>query len=284
MKVFSQLVDLFLAGKRILFITGAGLSCASGIRSYRSGPRAIWSDKVLEWGTTEKFRKDPSLWWSHYWLQTHNMDEFCSAKPNAGHYAITDLSKFCDAHVITQNIDSLHLKSGLSPECLVECHGRIGKYRCLSPCCPFSSSRILSIPDLSVFSTPSEYPSAPFSPPLCPSCGNAVFPMALMFDENYNTHGFFKSDTMEEWISSHDAYVFVGTSFAVGVTSQCVDTARRKRRPAFSINISNEEMKGIRNIVGKAEEILPALRDEVKRRAETKAGRPVLWIVSKSKK
>lgn len=52
----------------MLFVTGAGLSVASGIAPYRGSKNAIWSKFVLDWGTKKKFKKNPARW-SGYFAQ-----------------------------------------------------------------------------------------------------------------------------------------------------------------------------------------------------------------------
>eukprot|EP00906_Rhabdomonas_costata_P010014 RCo014080 len=66
-----QLSAELKAGKRVLFLTGAGLSEASGIPCYRGAPEAVWSRFVTEWGTRQKFRSDPLLWYNKFWLPVH---------------------------------------------------------------------------------------------------------------------------------------------------------------------------------------------------------------------
>lgn len=94
------LVGELLAGKNVVFITGAGLSVSSGIPPYRGQVRrhpslcrvaaskplirvltlvflvfpqddATWSKFVTSWGTRRKFNRDPIKWWNTFWLQTH---------------------------------------------------------------------------------------------------------------------------------------------------------------------------------------------------------------------
>src|SRR5688572_524104 len=91
--------------KRVVYIAGAGLSVASGIRPYRGAPNAVWAEFVTDWGTVRKFREDPAAWWATFWLKSHG-DIFKEAiEPNAGHRALSQLCASCEAVLITQNID-----------------------------------------------------------------------------------------------------------------------------------------------------------------------------------
>ena len=98
--------------KYLVVFTGAGVSTESGLPDFR-GPDGVWTRQ--EKGLPPPPRQRP---WSE-------------ADPNAGHYAIKDLQdleklKF----LISQNVDNLHLKSGIRPELLAELHGNLTKLRC----------------------------------------------------------------------------------------------------------------------------------------------------------
>jgi len=67
----QDLVSDLLAGRNVVFLTGAGISVASGIPPYRDSTMAVWSQFVEDWGTKAKFEKDPLDWWNSFWLHTH---------------------------------------------------------------------------------------------------------------------------------------------------------------------------------------------------------------------
>jgi NAD-dependent deacetylase len=92
--------------------TGAGISTESGLPDFR-GPDGLWTrrDKGLPPRATEVSWED--------------------VEPNAGHLAIVELQKLGKLKfLISQNVDNLHLKSGIKPELLAELHGNITKLRC----------------------------------------------------------------------------------------------------------------------------------------------------------
>ena len=92
--------------------TGAGISTESGIPDFR-GPDGVWTrqDKGLP---PKPMRK--------------SLD---SVEPNSGHLAIVDLQKLAKlSFLISQNVDNLHLKSGIRPDLLAELHGNTTKLRC----------------------------------------------------------------------------------------------------------------------------------------------------------
>ena len=106
--------------KYLVVFTGAGISTESGLRDFR-GPDGLWT------------RRDKGL-------DTPQQD-FTGAEPNAGHRAITELQNLGKMKfLISQNVDNLHLKSGIKPELLAELHGNLTKVRCQQ--CQFKMDRI----------------------------------------------------------------------------------------------------------------------------------------------
>ena len=96
----------------IVVFTGAGISTGSGVPDFR-GPDGVWTrrDKGLP-------PKDTGKPWD-------------SVDPNSGHFAIVELQRLGKLRfLISQNIDNLHLKSGIQPELLAELHGNLARLRC----------------------------------------------------------------------------------------------------------------------------------------------------------
>ena len=95
-----------------VIFTGAGVSTESGIPDFR-GPDGLWTRK--EKGLAEKPMRD----WD-------------SVDPNKGHMAVVELQKLGKVKfLISQNVDNLHLKSGVNPDLLAELHGNITKRKCV---------------------------------------------------------------------------------------------------------------------------------------------------------
>src|SRR4051812_27712586 len=93
LSAIDQLKGWLRDAKSVVYLAGAGLSVASGIRAYRNGPNAIWSEYVTDWGTVAKFRADPAAWWAKFWLEAHGDIFKQDLAPNAGHRA---LAKLCE--------------------------------------------------------------------------------------------------------------------------------------------------------------------------------------------
>ncbi|MFW6126451.1 MAG: Sir2 family NAD-dependent protein deacetylase, partial [Chloroflexota bacterium] len=97
--------------KHLVVFTGAGISTESGLPDFR-GPDGVWTRKAK--GLPPKQR------------------DWGSAEPNAGHRAIVELQKLGKLDfLISQNVDNLHFKSGISRDLLAELHGNVQKLRCV---------------------------------------------------------------------------------------------------------------------------------------------------------
>lgn len=109
-KRINSLARWMFEAKHLVVFTGAGISTESGLPDFR-GPDGLWTRQAK--GLTVPTR------------------DFSSAEPNAGHMAIVELQKLGKlSFLISQNVDNLHLKSGIRPELLAELHGNVTKLRC----------------------------------------------------------------------------------------------------------------------------------------------------------
>lgn len=110
--------------KKIVVLTGAGISAESGLKTFRDSG-GLWEGyDVMEVATPQAWAKDRKLVLEFYNQRRRQAYE---AKPNAGHLAIADLEKSFDVTVITQNIDALHERAGSSD--VLHLHGEISKAR-----------------------------------------------------------------------------------------------------------------------------------------------------------
>jgi len=103
----SKFHEVLTSSKRIMALCGAGLSAASGLGTFR-GAGGMWRNhRATSLATPEAFENDPGLVWLFYSYRRHKA---LQAKPNAGHYALTELSKkLPDFITLTQNVDGMNL-------------------------------------------------------------------------------------------------------------------------------------------------------------------------------
>ncbi len=106
----QKLARWMFESKYLVVFTGAGISTESGLPDFR-GPDGVWTRQ--EKGLPPKTRP------------------FTSVEPNAGHRAVVELQSLGKLKfLISQNVDNLHLRSGIQPELLAELHGNVAKLRC----------------------------------------------------------------------------------------------------------------------------------------------------------
>jgi hypothetical protein len=103
---------LLKSSKRVLALCGAGLSASSGLDTFR-GAGGMWRNhQAATLATPEAFERDPGLVWLFYSYRRHKA---LQASPNAGHYALVELSKKMPGFItLTQNVDGRYLLNFLS--------------------------------------------------------------------------------------------------------------------------------------------------------------------------
>ncbi|AXY73156.1 NAD-dependent deacylase [Paraflavitalea soli] len=110
--------------KKLVVLTGAGISAESGLKTFRDSD-GLWEGyEVTEVATPRAWKKNPQLVLDFYNLRRGNVLE---AQPNAAHFGLAALEEYYDVQIITQNIDDLHERGGSSN--VLHLHGEIFKMR-----------------------------------------------------------------------------------------------------------------------------------------------------------
>ncbi|MHA4810634.1 SIR2 family NAD-dependent protein deacylase [Flavitalea flava] len=113
-----------LPKKRLVVLTGAGISAESGLKTFRDSD-GLWEGyEVTEVATPGGWKKNPGLVLDFYNQRRRDVK---NAEPNAGHLGLAELEKEFEVHIITQNIDDLHERAGSSR--VLHLHGEIFKMR-----------------------------------------------------------------------------------------------------------------------------------------------------------
>ncbi len=108
--------------KKIVALTGAGISAESGLKTFRDSD-GLWEGYNIEdVATPRAWKKDPQLVLDFYNARRRDI---ASAGPNCAHEALASLEEHFDVHIITQNIDDLHERSGSTD--VLHLHGEIFK-------------------------------------------------------------------------------------------------------------------------------------------------------------
>jgi len=189
MKMFDTVAQKLKGSKKIVFVTGAGISQESGIPTFR-GKDGYWRKyDPMKLASIDAFYDDPKLVWEWYEDRRKNI---LSVKPNEGHFAISQMEEFKDVVVLTQNIDGLHQRSGSTN--VLELHGSIIRIKCTV--CDFTDNITENFESL---------------PPKC-KCGSMLRPDVVWFGEPL-PQNIWQSAIKEASVC--DVMVIVGTSLVV---------------------------------------------------------------------
>ena len=179
-----------LAGAdRVAVLTGAGISAASGLATFR-GAGGLWRGlRPEEIASRSAFVRDPVLVWEWY---DGRRRAALAAAPNEAHRALARLDANRAVTVATQNVDGLHGRAGSGR--VLELHGSLARGRC---------ERCLRVEDL-----------APeiVLPPRCPTCGAVMRPDVVWFGEPLPPGPL--EDSVEAFETA-DVAIVVGTSALV---------------------------------------------------------------------
>lgn len=208
--------------RRVLVLTGAGMSAASGLPTYR-GIGGLYNDMVIDEGMPIEeilhaytFARDPALTWKYI----AQIERACrGGKPNAGHYLLARWDEHFDLHVVTQNVDGFHRAAGSRN--VVELHGTLADLRC----CACERGYALHEFDLDCL------------PPRCLSCDGLVRPAVVLFGEMLPALAVARYE--RELEQGFDVVIAVGTTAGFPYIHTPVIEARR--RGALTIEINPDE-------------------------------------------
>jgi len=111
--------------KKIVVLTGAGVSAESGLKTFRDA-NGLWEGHdVMEVASPQGFRAQPELVLDFY---NQRRNQLLNVRPNRAHEALVQLETHYDVSIITQNVDDLHERAGSSD--VIHLHGELFKVRC----------------------------------------------------------------------------------------------------------------------------------------------------------
>jgi NAD-dependent deacetylase len=110
--------------KKLVVLSGAGISQESGIRTFRDMGGLWESFDIEEVATPQAWRKNPELVMKFY---NERRKQLLDCKPNRGHLGLAELENDFDVHIITQNVDDLHERAGSTS--ILHLHGELKKAR-----------------------------------------------------------------------------------------------------------------------------------------------------------
>ena len=222
-------------------MTGAGVSAASGVPTFR-GKNGLWKHHRPEaLATPEAFERDPTLVWEWYdWRRRL----IAACTPNRAHTVLAAWSRRYPAFtLITQNVDGLHERAGTVD--VVRFHGSIWDVRCWRAC---ASSPISWHDDRVPLQT---------IPPACPYCGGPLRPGVVWFGEGIDPAVIARC----ELATRCDLFLTIGTSSLVHPAAGLMQLAHRHGAFTVEINPEATPLSGEIDLVlrGPAEEVLDAV-------------------------
>jgi NAD-dependent SIR2 family protein deacetylase len=264
-----------LTGRRVVALTGAGISTDSGIPDYR-GPASPPSNPM----TIRQFTSDPAFR-RRYWARNHvgwrHMD---NTQPNAGHRALADLEHSgVVTGIITQNVDLLHTKAG--SQTVVNLHGSYAQVVCLN--CDYTTSRAALAEQLETLNPgfieqaeavgglavapDADAPvtdTASFRYLYCPSCGGMLKPDIVYFGENVPKERVAQAYSL---VDDTEALLVAGSSLTVFSGYRFVRHAASLGIPVAIVNRGRTRGDALAavKVDGGCSEILALLADELGR-------------------
>jgi len=241
-KIPAPLLDAAAEARRVVVLTGAGISAESGVPTFRDAQTGLWARyDPQQLATPEAFERDPGLVWAWYrWRR----ELTARVEPNAAHHALTRWQRrrpgLC---VVTQNVDGLHQRAGT--EGVVELHGSLSRTLCSAERCMVED-----------WAEPDD------GAPRCPCCGAYLRPGVVWFGESLPEQAVAAA---LQAVGSAELVLSVGTSSLVQPAASLPGEALRRGVPVVEINpaetpLSPEASWSIR---GAAAEVLPMLVDSL---------------------
>lgn len=237
---------LLAGARRVLVLTGAGISTDSGIPDFR-GPDGVWTRNPAaeKTATLSHYLADPevrrAVWRSRLESPAWR------ARPNDGHRALVTLERQGKLHtLVTQNIDELHQQAGTDPALVVEIHGTMRKVTCLTCAEVAPMERAL------------ERVRAGEDDPACRSCGGILKSATISFGQSLVAADLDRAfDAAEEC----DLLLAVGSTLTVHPAAQLVPSASQAGAAVVIVNAEPTPYDRLADAVvrGSISDVLPRL-------------------------
>lgn len=226
--------------KRVVILTGAGISAESGLGTFRDTD-GIWTKVRLEdVATPEAFHRDPVLVHQFY---NERRQQAAQAEPNAAHRALARLQDALgdEVFLVTQNVDDLHEKAGSAQ--VLHMHGRLAGALCHS--CGYRWTAPLDMRPEDV----------------CPSCATAATRPDVVWFGEYP----YGMAQIEDALSEAEIFAAIGTSGQVYPAASFVMQARQNGAETIELNleVSETSRSFAQTRLGRASQTVPVWVDEL---------------------
>jgi NAD-dependent deacetylase len=243
---------LVVGARRVVVLTGAGISTDSGIPDFR-GPDGVWTKnpEAEKLATLQVYLADPDVR-RRAWLQRMESPTW-QAQPNPGHQAIVELERrgVLDT-LVTQNIDGLHQAAGSDPARVVEIHGTMREVACLS------CGARRPMPDVLDRVRAGEDDPPCTAPAEDGICGGILKSATISFGQSLVVEDL---ERAHEAASACDLLLAVGSTLAVYPAAGLVPTAYQSGASLVIVNGGPTEYDGLADVVvrGQISDALPAI-------------------------
>lgn len=248
----ERAAEVLGAAELILVFSGAGLSTESGIPDFR-GPNGLWTRVDPDDFTIDRYVVNRELrvkgWKMH--VDGELWGARSTVQPNSGHMAIVRLHEEGRlAGVVTQNVDGLHYKSGLTDDMVAELHGNVRNSHCMACEASWPTETVL------------EWVEAGAEDPRCPECGGMVKTDTVMFGEMLPEEEVRQASI---FLAVADAVLVVGSTVSVWPAADIVMRAAAQSKPVVVINKGETDVDHIAAVKIDAGigEVLPDLVDQI---------------------
>lgn len=278
-KVESLIQDAVVRPGLVTVLTGAGISAASGIPTFR-GPEGFWVVGAREYtpqqlATRAMFVREPEDVWSWY---LYRLGVCRAAAPNPAHEAVVRLERALGDRclLITQNVDGLHLRAGSTPARTYPVHGEIEWTRCADACTP---ERVPMPVQVTTKCRGEPLTDTDRAALRCPACGAWLRPDVLWFDETYDEPRF-RFDSSLRAAMRTALLLTVGTSGATTLPTLVVQRAAASGATIIDINPADNPLGDLAAHTGGgvvrelATDALPTLADLIITAARRRSAAP----------
>lgn len=241
MNIPDELIQLLQKARKVVALTGAGISAESGIPTFRQAQTGLWAQyDPEELATRAAFQRNPRLVWQWYAWRRQLVQQ---AAPNPGHLALAEWERIVpEFTLITQNVDGLHQRAG--SQNVTELHGNLLRVKC------FDQDHVAPTWEEGEI------------PPRCGQCGSYLRPDVVWFGESLPAVGLHTAVTTTR---TADIFLSIGTSSLVQPAASLSLEAKSYRIPIVEINPQPTALTSAFDFVlaGPAGEILPMLVNRI---------------------
>ncbi len=239
----DKIAEMIKDSKYLVVFTGAGISTESGLSDFR-GKDGIWTRK--EKGLPPKHGK-----------------HFDEVKPNKAHYAIKELQDMkLMKYLISQNVDNLHLESGIDPSLISELHGNYKLMKCMD--CDTRFTRVELKWDRDINGRGFRTEPQQVNQPVCLECSGRIISAVVNFNDPMPEK---EMKMSKEHAAKCDLMLVIGSSLSVQPASNFPRKAKKNGAKLIIINIDatpQDDLADIR-VAHKAGKILPHVIEKLKK-------------------